>query len=70
MGHYKAAEKFVAGNANVNAKRRIEGEHLHVAACKGNADIVTLLLNAGARKNAIDNNIMTPLHVAACKGNA
>ncbi|MCA9441014.1 MAG: ankyrin repeat domain-containing protein, partial [Candidatus Omnitrophica bacterium] len=51
-----------------NRKDEFEGTPLHMAVSVGNADIVTLLLEHGARVDTQSKYHRTPLHIAAFEG--
>lgn len=53
---------------NVDAQDGMGRSALHVACIKGNADIVSLLLGAGASVDLVDNGLLSPLFYAAEKG--
>lgn len=60
--------KAALNGANVNAKSEWDGAPIHVAARKGNVEIIRLLLENKADIEAKDSVDMTPLMVAAVEG--
>lgn len=55
-----------SGNNTVNVKAQLDGRTpLHIAACRGRADIATILLAYGADVNVVDRGGRTPLYEAA-----
>ncbi|MDR3285711.1 MAG: ankyrin repeat domain-containing protein [Holosporales bacterium] len=70
-GDYKKVEELILNSENkdvlVNAK---DGwTPLHIAAARGDTEVVQVLVGAGANKEARDRNGFTPLHIAAARGN-
>jgi Ankyrin repeats (3 copies) len=66
-----AVRKLLEGGVSANAKYRYDRSALSFAADRGNAEIVTLLLDRGAAVDAKDTYYkMTPVSSAAMKGNA
>lgn len=64
------AEKIIMAGADVNApKKSIGWTPLHYAAYVGNAKLVKLLIDKGAKTLIFDKQHQTPLHWAASKGN-
>jgi hypothetical protein len=69
-GDVEAVRKELASGANPNAETGVLDEPaLHRAAKKENASVVSVLLKAGANKEAMDSVGQTPLHIAAQRGN-
>lgn len=60
--------KAALKGANVNAKSEWDGAPIHVAARKGNVEVIKLLLENKADIEAKDPVDMTPLMVAAVEG--
>lgn len=61
----KAIALILSGTIDINEKSSDDSIALHVAAREGLDEVVTLLLNHGALKDARDKDGMTPLHHAA-----
>ncbi|MDP8255127.1 MAG: ankyrin repeat domain-containing protein [Candidatus Alcyoniella australis] len=69
-GHLEIARELIAAGADVNVRTGAFGwTPLHIAAAKGNDEMVGLLLDSGAEVNATDENQHTPLDYALAKGN-
>lgn len=55
---------------DVNTRGLFGNTPLHVAAIRGDVEMVTLLLNAGAEVNAVGEYGDTPLHEAVSQGHS
>ena len=62
------AKRLLAGGADVNERNRNGASPLHQAATDGRVEIIRLLLQHGARHDALDGLNNTPLHAAAENG--
>lgn len=58
------AKELLTMKADVNCKNKSGRTPLHIAAQKGNAELVKILLSFGANKTIKDNLGMTPLNFA------
>lgn len=68
QGHYKRAQRLLAGGTNVNAKDQGGSTPLHGAASRGQMALAGLLIAHGADVHATDKSGRTPLHKAAGGG--
>ena len=63
-GDIKEVKQHLATGADVNAKNKVGGTHLHFAALEGRKEIVELLIAKGADVNAKDGTGRSPLDSA------
>lgn len=71
LGHVKVAEILLKNGANVQGQsyRYRDSTPLHVACLKGNEPMVRLLIEHGAKVDATDSMIKTPIHLSKnCNG--
>ena len=61
-GKVKSVELCLKHGAQVNAQRTTMMTPLHIAAMKGDLEIVKMLCRSGADKHIKDNEKQTPLH--------
>ena len=59
---------LIKGGADINAKTDLNWTPLHVAAHKGNEDLVRLLMQNGVNVNSTTQGGFTPLHTASSSG--
>lgn len=62
-------QNLLKENCDVNYQDEEKRSPLHAAAFKGDAKVVELLLQKGARVNTKDSKWLTPLHRACKTGN-
>ncbi|MFC1764701.1 ankyrin repeat domain-containing protein [Planctomycetota bacterium] len=71
-GDISEAKRFIATGVNINSLSSDTGSStktpLHEAAIAGYKEIAEILLNSGAKVDALDNMIYTPLHCSAEHG--
>ena len=72
VGHADVAGAHSCNHAHAGliCKMRYDPTPLHLAAARGHADVVKLLIDAGADLNKGDMHNNTPLHLAAARGHA
>ena len=63
-------QTMINAGADVKARGDINYTPLHEAASKGDAKLISILIQYGADVNAKNSNNLTPLHKAATRGNA
>jgi ankyrin repeat protein len=64
----KVKELLATGKYQVNAKNANGVTPLHIAAFRGNLEVLNVLLKANADPNAVDDEGSTPLHQAVASG--
>eukprot|EP01036_Dinobryon_divergens_P029330 gene29330-38409_t len=70
-GDVNEVKRLINGGANVNQEDDTdESTALHAASSSGHAEVVDILLKAGAKVDAEDKERNTPLHNAAANGRA
>lgn len=73
QGNLAAVKEVLATGAHVDATNYSLDQHglqaIHYATIAGNAELMKVLLNAGAQINAIDYSGMQPIHYAVINGN-
>jgi len=67
-GKTSEISRLIEKGANINIKDRHGNTPLHIAASRGNCEIMELLIKNGARVKATDDGSNTPLHDAAMNG--
>jgi len=69
MKNHDTARLFIAHGANVNYQRQLDGFcALHFSAQKRDADMIDILLNAGADTSLKNDDGKTPLDIAIANG--
>ncbi|GAB3513288.1 ankyrin repeat domain-containing protein [Pseudoxanthomonas daejeonensis] len=69
-GSMDAARLLVAGNCNLNATNKAGWTLLHMAAKRGDLELISLLLDSSAAVDPFDSEGRTPLDRAAIAGHA